>query len=99
MGWTTINLHRNRMTLDQARADHLERMTKTYELLAYEWQDHTLFTILKPKWHHPDVSSAPYLRIDILEQSSSHFAYKDMCEEMGPYLSLIHISEPTRPCH
>lgn len=87
MGWTSIDLHRARMTLDEAKRHHLASVadygnTKA-ELLAHEWHKETLFALVRV--HYRDHAPLTFLRIDLLEMSAARFAYKDGSEEMGMY--------------
>lgn len=91
MGWTTNDLHRNRTTLEQAKAAHLrdatDYTTGTAELLAHEWHRETFYAIIR-RTFPPEMNRAPvtFLRVDIIEQSPASFGYKDMSESMGPYV-------------
>lgn len=91
MGWTITDLHRNRTTLDQAKANHLRNATDyttgSAELLAHEWHRETFYAIIR-RTFPAEMKRAPvtFLRVDMIEQSPASFGYKDMGESMGPYV-------------
>ena len=88
MGWTITDLDRNWMTLDRARANHVEGCTDytagTAELLAHEWHHSTFYAIVRRTLPSGEVKT--FLRVDMVEQSPASFGYKDMSESMGPYV-------------
>ena len=92
MGWTTNDLHRNRKTLEQAKAEHLrdavDYTTGTAELVAHEWHKETFYAIIR-RTFPAEMKRAPvtFLRVDMIEQSPASFGYKDMSESMGPYVA------------
>lgn len=97
MGWTTTDLHRNRKTLEQAKADYVRGLTQystgTAELVAYEWHPTTFYAIIRrtfPEAMHR--APVTFLVTSMIEQSPAFFGYKDMTEEMGPYID----SPPSR---
>lgn len=91
MGWTQTDLHRNRTTLEQAKAAHLRDATNyatgTTELVAHEWHKETFYAIIR-RTFPAEMKRAPvtFLRVDKIKQSPASFAYKDMSESMGPYV-------------
>lgn len=91
MGWTIMDLGRNRTTLEQAKRKHVidavQYSTGTTELLAQEWHQSTWYAIIR-RTFPAEMKRAPvtFLRVDMIEQSPSHFGYKDMSESMGPYV-------------
>lgn len=95
MGWTYTDLVRNRMTLEQAKKQHTTNATRYIggikaSLLAEEWHPQTWYAIIKLEYPEGDEKHGKpetFLRVDLLEASSVSFGYKDMCEEMGPYVS------------
>lgn len=92
MGWTYTDLHRNRLTLEQAKADHVRDATRygetiTARIIMHEWHDRTWYAIIA-FYASPDAATPTnvFLRTDKLDCSRSSFGYKDMCEQMGPHL-------------
>lgn len=89
MGWTITDLHRNRLTLEQAKQKHLASVinygTETKaELIAHEWHAATFYALIRLE--RPGLTPVTFLRVDMIEQSPASFGYKDMSESMGPYV-------------
>lgn len=92
MGWTVTDLGRNRTNLVDAKARHVYQATQycngvKAEMLGHEWKQNTFFAIIRLVFP-AERNKAPetFLRVDMIEQSAGSFGYKDMSEEMGPYV-------------
>lgn len=90
MGWTfTV---RSKKTLAQHREDHVRDATdygdrKIARIIAHEWHPRTWYALIG--FYETPESQKPYrvfLRTDIIDMSGGEFGYKDMSEDMGPYL-------------
>jgi hypothetical protein len=95
MGWTYTDLARNRITLQQAKEDHVRRATQysragiNATLLAQEWHPATWYAIIKleyPADHEKHGKPDTFLRVDAIDTTNNSFGYKDMDEGMGPYV-------------
>jgi len=96
MGWTYNDLQRNRMTLDQAKEEHVRQATRYGEgtiarIIMHEWHAKTWYALIGfyPAAGNPAELQKPtkvFLRTDIIDTSAGQFGYKDMSEEMGPNL-------------
>ena len=91
MGWTFTDLNRNRMTLDQAKDQHVRQATQytgqTVRIIMHEWHAKTWYAIIG--FYETPESQKPhkvFLRTDMIDTSGGQFGYKDMSEEMGPHL-------------
>lgn len=91
MGWTYMNLRRNRLTLDQAKENHVREAIQycngtVARIIMHEWHPKTWYAIIglyHPQNQKPDLI---FLRTDKIDASAAEFGYKDMSEDMGPYL-------------
>jgi hypothetical protein len=95
MGWTYNNLKRNRLTLDQAKQNHVREATlysggTVARIIMHEWHPKTWYAIIGLYAAQTDgKEQKPYqsfLRTDMIDASPAEFGYKDMTEEMGPYV-------------
>lgn len=88
MGWTITDLSSARMTLQQAKDKHVADAVRygsgTTELVKHEWHPTTWYAIIRRTLPNGEVTT--FLRVDMIEQTPMHFGYKDMSEEMGPYV-------------
>jgi len=94
MGWTTTDLIRCRMTLDQAKAEHVRQATRysngiDARIVMHEWHASTWYAIIRleyPQDHERAGEIKYFLRTDMIEATPASFGYKDMIEDMGPHL-------------
>jgi hypothetical protein len=95
MGWTYNNLKRNRLTLDQAKQNHVREATlysggTIARIIMHEWHPKTWYAIIGLYAAQTDgKEQKPYqifLRTDMIDATPAEFGYKDMTEEMGPYV-------------
>lgn len=91
MGYTYINLHRNRLTLQQAKENHVREATRygqdtTARIIMHEWHPKTWYALIGFYKAGSDKPHKIILRTDIIDTTGGEFGYKDLCEEMGPYL-------------
>lgn len=89
MGWTFTDLARNRITLEQAQADHVRQATRysapiDAKIVYHEWHNKTWFAIMRMEGGRYTVPTY-WLRIDMIDTSGGQFGYKDGAEEMGMY--------------
>lgn len=91
MGWTYLDLNRNRVTLAQAKEKHVREATyysegTTARIIMHEWHPKTWYALIGFYSPGSDKPHKVFLRTDIIDTSAGAFGYKDLCEEMGPYL-------------
>lgn len=91
MGWTYTDLQRNRLTLDQAKQNHVRQATqysdKIARIIMHEWHANSWYALIG--FYDTEESTKPnlvFFRTDIIDQSALSFGYKDLCEEMGPHM-------------
>lgn len=92
MGWTYLDLARNRMTLQQAKDNHVREATRYGEgtiarIIMHEWHACTWYAIIG--FYACETASKPdkiFLRTDMIDTAGGQFGYKDMTEQMGPHL-------------
>jgi len=92
MGWTFTDLARNRLTLEQAKDNHVRDATRYCDgtiarIIFHEWHDRTWYAIIG--FYASNDATTPsevFLRTDKLDCSAGAFGYKDMSENMGPRL-------------
>jgi hypothetical protein len=99
MGWTYNNLKRNRLTLDQAKQNHVREATlysggTVARIIMHEWHPKTWYAIIGLYAAQTDgKQQKPYqifLRTDMIDASPAEFGYKDMTEEWDPMSRIDH---------
>lgn len=95
MGWTYLDLARNRMTLQQAKDNHVREATRYGEgtiarIIIHEWHARTWYAIIGLYREQADdklqTPHTIFLRTDMIDTTGGQFGYKDMTEQMGPRL-------------
>ena len=94
MGWTYTDIARFNISLDQAKFDHINQATRYGDnikanIVIHEWKACTWFAVIRLEYlegHEKAGQVCYFLRTDMIEASPSQFGYKDMTEEMGPYV-------------
>ena len=101
MGWIYTDLHRNRLTLEDALEHHVSRASWTSQgiicrLLAYEWRNmpypKAFYGIVEQDFRNADEGREKgiqrFLICDLIEASAGSFGYKGMDEHMGPHMPI-----------
>jgi hypothetical protein len=96
MGWTYTDLARNRLTLEQAKQNHVRDATNygdraVARIIMHEWHDKTWYAIIGLYTPTEDQQRQKpetiFLRTDIIDTAGGQFGYKDMTESVGPRLN------------
>jgi hypothetical protein len=94
MGWTYTDLGRNRLTLEQAKSMHVMEATRygsniCARIVMHEWKPKTWYAVIRMEYlegHEKAGQIVYFLRTDMIDITGGQFGYKDMTEDMGPYL-------------